>query len=108
MYSNYYFCLPRSLFCLSLSQLDMRITNTMMITIKQIYPVKVHINLIFALIMNKVVQSSDSLEVFNFQILLKLTGILERVGKALSTGVSRVSRHFQQVSRQSLVKTKVL
>ena len=52
-----------------------------------------------------VVQVSDSLEVFNFQILLKLTGILERVGKALSTGVSRVSRHFQQVSRQSLVRT---
>ena len=56
--------------------------------------------------MNKVVQFSDSLEVFNFLILLKLTGsILERVGKALSTGVSRVSRHFQQVSRQSLVRT---
>ena len=86
----------------------MRITNTMMITIKQIYPVKVHINLIFALIMNKVVQFSDSLEVFNFLILLKLTGsILERVGKALSTGVSRVSRHFQQVSRQTLVRTSI-
>ena len=104
--SNYYFCLPRLLFCLSLSQLDMRITNTMMITIKQIYPVKVHINLIFTLIMNKVVQFSDSLEVFNFLILLKFTGsILERVGKALSVGVSRVSRQFQQVSRQSLVRT---
>ena len=86
----------------------MRITNTMMITIKQIYPVKVHINLIFTLIMNKVVQFSDSPEVFNFLILLKLTGsILERVGKALSTGVSRVSRHFQQVSRQTLVRTSI-
>ena len=86
----------------------MPITNIMMITIKQIYPVKVHINLIFTELINIVVQVSDSLEVFDFRILLKLTGILERVGKALSTGISRVSRRFQQISRQTLVITITL